>query len=112
MKRFLLFASADYYPDGGWKDFVDSFDDLAAAKAAGDNPSQLRDWWHIVDSKKGTIVYECQITPSGKREVDGGARVRPEADHRRANHHYVLDDTGRPCREQDKARGGVGQGGK
>jgi len=25
-KRFLLFAGQNYYPDGGWHDFVKSFD--------------------------------------------------------------------------------------
>lgn len=34
MKRFLLFGYADYYPNGGWSDFLSSHDDAASARAA------------------------------------------------------------------------------
>lgn len=55
MKQFLVFAGSDYYPEGGWHDFVRSFDSkddaimFVAQKRDGD-------WWHIVDTKTGMIV--------------------------------------------------------
>ncbi len=30
-KRFLLFAGDTYYPQGGWRDFIKSFDTYAEA---------------------------------------------------------------------------------
>ena len=46
---------------------MDSFDDLASAKAAADKPELLRDWRHVVDLQTGTIVYECEVTAAGER---------------------------------------------
>ena len=34
MKQYLLFYADSYYPGGGWRDFVDSFDTHAEAEAA------------------------------------------------------------------------------
>ena len=46
-KRYLIFAGADYYPAGGWGDFVGDFDTLeeaiAKAKTLGSN------WKEIID---------------------------------------------------------------
>lgn len=33
MKRYLLFAFPQFYPAGGWNDFVDSFASVSAACA-------------------------------------------------------------------------------
>lgn len=52
MKQYLLFAGANYYPCGGWDDFVKDFDNLAEAKAACvkyDTKSQSQ-WFHIIDT--------------------------------------------------------------
>lgn len=46
-KMFLVFAGEDYYPSGGWNDFVGSYPTLHEAKEAA--VKQRRDWWHIVD---------------------------------------------------------------
>ncbi len=56
MKRYLLFCFYNYYPAGGWEDFVGSFDTVAKAKKARD----YRDgeYYHIVDSTTGKIVFE------------------------------------------------------
>lgn len=32
IKRYLVFDYSDYYPGGGWDDFVDSFDTLEEAR--------------------------------------------------------------------------------
>lgn len=37
MKRFLLFAYADYYPSGGMNDFVKDFDSIEELKKWADN---------------------------------------------------------------------------
>lgn len=53
MKRYLLFAGESYYPVGGWKDFVDSYDTIEEAVSYG---RAAGDWWHVVDSATGKIV--------------------------------------------------------
>jgi hypothetical protein len=54
MNRYILFAGADYYPSGGWRDVVASYPTLEDALniAAGITD----DWWHIVDAESGDIV--------------------------------------------------------
>lgn len=57
MKRYLLFAGDNYYPSGGWGDFVTSHDDIEVLRrhpdfAAGSNDGGLR-WSHIVDTHTG-----------------------------------------------------------
>ena len=56
MKRFLLFSFDQHYPNGGWSDFVGSFDSQVEAlqKAATDKS----DWKQIVDSETSEIVWE------------------------------------------------------
>jgi hypothetical protein len=56
MKNFLLFAGHHYYPAGGWDDFIDSFDSLEEAKAAG--LSDRGDWYHVIDLSQGGKVCE------------------------------------------------------
>jgi hypothetical protein len=36
MRRYALFVFDDYYPGGGWHDFVGTFDSVEAAKAHPD----------------------------------------------------------------------------
>ncbi|MCK5375396.1 MAG: hypothetical protein KAJ40_08925 [Alphaproteobacteria bacterium] len=50
MKQFLLFAGVGT-ADGGWNDFVDSFDDPTDAKLYA-----IREkfgWYHVIDSTTG-----------------------------------------------------------
>lgn len=60
MKRFLLFASAEYYPDGGWDDFKGDYASLGAATkarralAAVDRSDS--GYGHIVDTESMTVV--------------------------------------------------------
>jgi len=53
MKRYWLFAGDNYYPDGGWNDFVGTFDAVQDAmkheKITDKNVGSGR-WFHIVDS--------------------------------------------------------------
>ena len=58
VKRYLLFGGYQYYPSGGWHDFVTSFDDPKEAVAfASTSTSRTMtgtvgyDWWHLVDTE-------------------------------------------------------------
>jgi hypothetical protein len=55
-KRYLLFTGRNYYPGGGWEDFVAAFDEYAAAVAEGQaqttygtNCCANSDWYQVVD---------------------------------------------------------------
>lgn len=58
MKRFLLFAYSDYYPQGGMNDFEESFDTLEDAKAyyISDKVS-CSEVCHVYDLELNEIVY-------------------------------------------------------
>ena len=59
MKRYLSFAGANYYPEGGWDDFVGSFDtpqEAAAAGVAEVDELGMTGWYHVVDATTGKIV--------------------------------------------------------
>lgn len=49
MKRFLVFAGANYYPCGGWKDFYGSYDTKDEAQEA--IAEQDFDWNEIIDTE-------------------------------------------------------------
>jgi len=53
MKRYLVFAGADYYPSGGWGDFIDSFDDIETARDASPNS----DWLEVVNKDTGEVIH-------------------------------------------------------
>ena len=48
MKRYMLFAGQEFYPSGGWSDFIDSFDSIDEARDC--SRSGPFDWYHIIDS--------------------------------------------------------------
>lgn len=57
MKRYALFAGSSYYPSGGWKDFVGSFDTAMEARVPGIvGYSESYDWYHIIDLRTGEEV--------------------------------------------------------
>jgi hypothetical protein len=62
MKKFLLFGGYTYYPNGGWGDFINSFDTLEEAKEVIIKPAESfetkEDWYHVVDSNNGQIIYQ------------------------------------------------------
>ena len=60
MNRYLLFAGENYYPFGGFADYVGSRNSITEVKEELLNNNSY-DWWHIVDSEKGIIV-ERQAT--------------------------------------------------
>lgn len=54
MKRYLLFAGDNYYPSGGWSDFIGSFDTVEQALAR--QCDIRRDWYHVVDTSTMTMI--------------------------------------------------------
>lgn len=55
MKRYLLFVMDNYYPNGGWSDFADSFDTI---QEANDYFTSLhRDDYDLVDTTTWERVY-------------------------------------------------------
>lgn len=56
MKRYLLFASWDYHPQGGMDDFRGSFVTLAAAIEAHRATGSHYDWGHILDTETGNVL--------------------------------------------------------
>lgn len=66
MKRYLLFSGEDYYPDGGWVDFDDSFDTPEEAMASR---KQLGDWAHVVDSQTGLGTHTWEARSGWKTEA-------------------------------------------
>lgn len=59
MKRFLLFVGSDYYPEGGWNDFIGQFDEKDQSIQAAAN--LVCDWWQVVD------CYSQQIVAKGHK---------------------------------------------
>jgi len=60
MKKYLLFFYMGWEPQGGWSDFIDSFDSIEGAKAAAkeekDKDVSIGYYGQIVDSHNGSIV--------------------------------------------------------
>ena len=54
MKNYLLFAGAEFYPDGGAEDFIGCFESIAAAMDSFDK--NLFDWGNIFDMQSQKIV--------------------------------------------------------
>ena len=55
MKRFLLFMGEHYYPEGGWHDFMGSFETLEDAKSAALKSNW--EWVQVVDIEENDIVF-------------------------------------------------------
>ncbi len=55
IKQFAIFAGEDFYPLGGWSDYIKSFDTLEDAKEYILAGNVMRDWIQIVDLKTGDI---------------------------------------------------------
>jgi hypothetical protein len=58
-KPFALFVGDDFYPAGGWLDFVGCFGtgDEAVAAAAEPEADCVSGWWfHVADLRTGEVV--------------------------------------------------------
>jgi len=71
MKRYLLFGGDNYYPSGGWYDFIDSFDTAAEAQAAAEQEHRT-EWWHVIDGTTGKTVVELgSLSPANLHRKKG-----------------------------------------
>lgn len=71
MKRYLLFAFSDYYPCGGWSDFVkdfDTVDELREYINTGDMPSH--DNVQIVDIQDYQLYIPAYPEPTKRKECE------------------------------------------
>jgi hypothetical protein len=66
---FLLFAGDDFYPGGGWTDFVARFDSLEEAKEFIVQNKKSYDWVEIVECNNlnFSLVYKRNFN---KEELD------------------------------------------
>lgn len=60
-KPFLLFQGRDYYPDGGWDDYVGSFATVDAAKSAPQEIDESGSWLQIVDARTRAVVLTATL---------------------------------------------------
>lgn len=58
MNRYMLFAYDQYYPSGGWNDFVGYFVEFEEAESKGKEliNDRTKDYFDVVDSFTGCIV--------------------------------------------------------
>jgi len=60
---FLLFGGQDFYPNGGWGDFLGSFPTPYEALAEIGSRDGL-DWWHVVDTTTDSAILTSH--PDGR----------------------------------------------
>jgi hypothetical protein len=65
MNRYLLFAGSRYYPSGGFRDFIGSFDTIEDAESHGSSERFDYDLWQVVDLSIGQVVKEGQSSIYG-----------------------------------------------
>ena len=56
MKRYLVFAYDQFYPSGGWNDFVGAFDTLEEAESKGRETLADNEAYDIVDLEKLEMI--------------------------------------------------------
>lgn len=54
MKRYLLFAGDNYYPEGGWHDLKLESDDLESLKLFAETKNW--NWMHIADTREFILM--------------------------------------------------------
>lgn len=59
MKRYILFGGYNHYPKGGFKDFIEEYDDIETAKLK-QSLMKKKDWYQIFDMQEKTLweLYE------------------------------------------------------
>lgn len=73
MKRFMLFVGQSFYANGGFLDFVDSFDsaqeavDCAVSKYDPPDGMFADEWWHVVDIETQQIVAKQEGDYCGRQ---------------------------------------------
>jgi hypothetical protein len=69
-RRYALFGGDDYYPGGGWHDFLRA--EATAEAAMWREGDKCADWWHVIDLWTG----ECVARSHPNHEWDAG-RLEP-----------------------------------
>lgn len=64
--RFAVFGGNEYYPHGGWADFVSFADTLDAAMSLVMALEPNNEWSHIVDISTGKVVKQARFTLLGE----------------------------------------------
>lgn len=63
MKKYLLFAGLNYYPDRAWRNLIGDFDNISDTEIVLKNlkGSDWVDWFQIVDTETKNIEKEGKI---------------------------------------------------
>jgi len=62
---FYVFTGMQYYPSGGWGDFIGTADTLDAARAHAETAADgSDDWYQIVDASSLKVVEEGGLEDS------------------------------------------------
>lgn len=69
MKKFILFKVDQYYPNGGWHDFYDSYDTLDEARAAGNVFRDYYSSYHIVNTETWEMIKPCPKEHPSDNEI-------------------------------------------
>lgn len=69
IKRFMVFGGLQYYPRGGWDDFLDSFDNVEEAKAFAENACKVGEI-KLAVSDSCSVTCRIHKTPAVCRNYD------------------------------------------
>lgn len=58
MKRYLVFSGSQYYPSGGWEDFINDYDNLQEAETKAKSEAGVCQWAQVVDTLTKTMVVD------------------------------------------------------
>jgi hypothetical protein len=56
MEQYIVFAGENFYPLGGWCDYIGSYSTVEEARNAANN--RECDWWQIVDITSKNVVED------------------------------------------------------
>ena len=66
MKKFIAFGGSFYYPNGGMRDCIGTFETLEEAKEkiqeCHEDWGHLNDWGHVYDMESQEMVFSWTIT--------------------------------------------------
>lgn len=76
LNRYLVFRGDNYYPGGGWDDFIESHATIAEARVVA--AACRADWTHITDTQTGKVVPDDAVDapPAPKPALDATAVAR------------------------------------
>jgi hypothetical protein len=56
MRRYVIFVGINYYPEGGWDDYLASYETKEEALGHFEVRKDDHDWIHVVDIETRTIL--------------------------------------------------------